>query len=484
MGQNCTIRCDSSRRKIIRKTLFVVFLFLIARAELSAQLSAYASASYGYDQNPLSNYEKSSDQLQQNYLALSYLKDYDVSTFTFSYTGALILFNHFQDRNYLEHSASGRYSFRFRKFSEKAALPQPAVGKRASTGQQSVRQDSSSDENDAANDSPATKDSTDDDVPESTQADEDTISSEGEIPEDIDSLDTYLDLSLTVAARHDKSAYEEFDNVGGDAAASYRFISSENYFIRLTNSLGFRSYTNLGELSNIANILSVEYAPKGQKSLRYGFLFSGGIKYYTQTQYDTTRFETKYTVPVNKPGKGKGGGVIVQQSKKNILIQPQSNHTTQLSFGGYTNREWTATTIEAIVLYRLNPSSNARYLAQRSSASTMRSDSYNDYFSYQGLELEFRFTQKMPLSLQASVNVELQQKRFNVPALTIDGDETATKRRDLRSIITIMISRDFELSKVLIADVTLNVDALRNRSNDEYNDFSGKSISLAVGIGL
>jgi hypothetical protein len=460
------------------KTLFVVFLFLIARAELSAQLSAYGSASYGYDQNPLSNYEKSSDQIQQNYLALNYLKEYDLSAFTLNYTSGLVLFNHFQERNYLEHSATGRYSFRFVKNSAERISPLLSVETKP-TAEQSTAPQHSSVESDAENDSTAEQDSSD-----IAQADEDSTSNDEAMPEDNDSTDTYLDLALGIAARHDKIAYEEFDNVGAEAAASYRFIASENYFMRLTNSIGLRNYTNVAELSGITEVLTLQYAPKNQQLLSCGVLFSGGIKYYTRTQYDTARFETKRTMIQKSVGKGKLGGIIMQPSGKRILINPQKNYTTQFALGTYANKEWTATEFESHILYRYNPSSNARYLAQRSSASMLTGDLYNDYFSYQGFELEFRITQKFPLALQAAIDVELQQKKFSVQALTLDGDETGNKRKDLRYIITMMLSRSFALSEGVSTDVTLTVDGLRNKSNDEYNDFSSNSISLAVGIGL
>lgn len=485
MGQNGSVRRYSSRREIVARSLLVAFCCLAVHTEMRAQVAAYASTSYGYDQNPLSNYQKSSDQLQQNFLALNYVKEYDLSAFVVGYTGGLVFFNHFQERNYLEHSATGRYSHRYLRNSGKEFLHIASVEKKETSPWQTVQEDSTDNESTAKSDSATEEDSTRSEMPNITEIDSSSASMD-EIPADNDSSDMYLDLGLAASARHDKSLYNEFDNVGADASTSYRFVASDNYFLRLTNSLGFRSYVNIIELSNFTNIVTVEYALRDHKSVRYGFLLSGGVKYYTQNQYDTTKFETKRTITViQKPaGKGKPGGTVIEQSTKGILIQPQSNHTTQIVFGVYTNREWTETVLETRILYRYNPTSNSRYLAQRSSASTLTNDLYNDFFSYQGFEFKLRITQNLPLALHTELSADLQEKKFNVPALTIAGDETGAKRKDVRSIIEATINRAFELSEGLSVDISLSIVALRNRSNDEYNDFSGNCVSLAIGIGF
>ncbi len=485
MVENGSVRRYSDRREIVAIILLAVFSFLAVHTEMRAQVAAYASTSYGYDQNPLSNYQKSSDQLQQNHLDLNYVKEYDLSAFVVGYTGGLVFFNHFQERNYLEHSATGRYSHRYLRNSGKEFLPIASAEKKETSASQAVREDLTDNENTAESDSAPEEDSTRSEMPTITEIDSSSASMD-EIPADNDSTDMYLDLGLAASARHDKGLYNEFDNVGADASTSYRFIASDTYFLRLTNSLGFRSYVNIIELSNVTDIVTVEYALRDQKSARYGFLLSGGAKYYTQNQYDTTKFETKRTTTViQKPaGKGKPGGTVLEQSTKGILIQPQSNYTTQIVFGVYTKREWTETGLEFRILYRYNPTSNSRYLAQRSIASTLTNDLYNDFFSYQGFEFELRLTQNFPLALHAELSADLQEKKFNVPALTIAGDETGAKRKDARSIIEAVVSRVFELSEGLSVDISLSIDALRNKSNDEYNDFSGNSVSLAVGIGF
>ena len=384
------------------------------------------------------------------------------------YTGSLVIFNRFSERNYYEHAVLGRYFIRLTKDSGKGSSP-PDSGEQDENSADEFLSDSSS-----ATENPAGIDS-------SSAGDTLAVSFEDN-SEDTDSTDGYLTFSVAGSARHDKEVYADFDNIGTDATVAYRFIASEHYFLRLTNSLGVRNYQSVNALSNVTDIVNAEYAPTKPGSIRYGFLFSAGVKFYTNSEYDTTTFETKRTGNLVQKLGGKGKPGANQQLKKTILIQPKSSRTTQMALGVCGSTRVAAMGIESRLLFRRNPSSNSRYLAQHSASSTLTTDLYNDSFSYEGFEGEVRLTHDFPFSVHTVVNVAYERKNFNVPALTLAGTELANKRRDLRTLLALTLSRDFALSQQVTLDVSLDIDAIRNRSNDEYSDFSGNSISLAAGL--
>ncbi len=468
MGKDGSVRRNGDRRKTLTGGLLALVYTLLLQTHVCGQVSAYVSSSYGYAQNPLSNYEKAGDQLQQHSLIVNLVQDDSPPMYELGYNGSLVLFNHFSDRNYYEHGAVGRYFIRLTKDHGKVPSSPDSIEQEENSADESLADSSSAAENAAGVDSSSVDDTL-------------AVSSE-DSTEDADSTDGYLTFSLAASARHDKEVYADYDNIGTDAAVAYRFIASEHYFLRLTNSLGVRNYQNVNTLSNVTDVVNAEYAPGSPGSIRYGFLFSFGVKFYTNSEYDTTTFETKRTQNLVKKQTGKGKGGINQQLKKNILIQPKSDRTTQIALGVYGSTRIAATGIESRLLFRRNPSSNSRYLAQHSASSTLTTDLYNDSFSYEGFEGGIRFTHDFPFSVHTTVNVEYERKNFNVPALTIGGTELAGKRRDVRTLFTLTLSKDFVLSQQLTLDVSLDIDALRNRSNDEYSDFSGNSISLAAGL--
>ena len=468
MGKDGQVRRNSRWSEVLKGILLAAAYILLVQTRVCGQVSAYASSSYGYAQNPLSNYEKAGDQLQQHSLIMNFLQDETRPMYELGYNGSLVLFNHFSDRNYYEHAAVGRYFIRLMKSPAKVPSLPDSVQQDENSQDESVSDSLSAIENAAGVDSSSVDDTL-------------AVSSE-DSTEDADSTDGYLTFSIAASARHDKEVYADYDNIGADAAVAYRFIASEHYFLRLTNSLGVRNYQSVSTLSNVTDFLNAEYAPGNPGSIRFGFLFSFGMKFYTNNEYDTTTFETKRTQNLvqKQAGKGKGGGN--QQLKKTILIQPKSNRTTQIALGVYGSTHIAATGVESHLLFRRNPSSNSRYLAQHSASSTLTTDLYNDSFSYEGFEGGIRLTHDFPSSVHTAVNVEYERKNFNVPALTIAGAELANKRRDVRTLLALTLSKDFVLSKQFTLDLSLDFDALRNRSNDEYSDFSGNSISLSAGL--
>ncbi len=424
--------------RIVR--LLAAMMSCAAGAE--AQLSGYSSAGFGYHQNPLYNYEKVSDQVTQTYLELSYQTGSENSAFSARYVGGLMAFNRFADRNFYEHSVLGRYAAHLLK------TPQSNAKK--------VEE------------------------PESDEEEESETEQEASYR---DSTDAFFELALKASARHDKAIYREFDNQGAELTLAYRWAAGERSYYRLVNLLALHRYSNVSELSNVNDLCTFEGGVWNESGFVYGFTASAGLKYYTTDVYDTTRFESAKTIGQGSSGKGKQGGKVSTPTGKDILLQPQDNGTVQVVGALFLRQDWSSrSSLLSSVGYRWALHSAVRYLAQKANASMMNEDIYNDFFSYEGPEVRLRLTQELVAKIQVILEAELQHKLFGAPALNLAGEQTAPKRKDLRSAIELYASRYFDLINGFGLDIFVSGGVLRNQSNDDYNDYSLYSISAGLGI--
>jgi hypothetical protein len=407
--------------------LLILLLFVLYNANSFAQLSLYSSASYGYYQNPLYNYQELDDQLKQTYTELSYSKEFDRSKLNLSYISGLVLFNRFEDRNYYEHNLTSTYLIDFK---------------------------------------------------------EDDLSKKINEVVSNDSISPLLILSLKVGGRHDKEIFHDFNNFGTSALAGYKFMISDNYYVELTNTFGYRDYTNITVLSNITDILNLQIGSKFSNTFNYGLNISGGFKYYTESIYDTSKFEVERSFTIKYTGKGKTGAKIKVPSDKEILISPMENGTSQFVADIFMRTHWEKTALQANILYRYNPNTLVRYLAQYSNTTFLTEDIYNDNFSYEGFEIRSEFSQKLFYDIEIKLELMFQQKLFGAPSLDLVGTKTADQRVDLRTFSELYISRYFNLSDNLGMGIALSSGFVRNQSNDVYNDFSSYYISLSIGFGF
>ncbi|QQS36478.1 MAG: hypothetical protein IPM56_00570 [Ignavibacteriales bacterium] len=405
----------------------ILLLVILCHVSSFAQLSLYGSASYGYYQNPLYNYQELDDQLKQTYTELNYSTAFDHSKLNFSYISGLVLFNRFEDRNYYEHNLTSKYLFEF-------------------------KDDELSEEN--------------------TQ----TVST--------DSISPLLTLAVRVGGRHDKDIFKDFNNFGTSALAGYRFMISDDYYFELTNTFGFRDYSNITVLSNITDILNLQIGNKTNSSFNYGLNLSGGFKYYTESIYDTSKFEVERSFTIKYSGKGKTGAKITVPSDKEILISPFAKGTSQFVADIFMKTNWGANSFQTNFLYRYNPNTLVRYLAQYANTTFLTEDIYNDIFSYEGLEIRSALIQKIFYDIEVKLDLSIQQKLFGAPALDLVGTELADQRIDLRSCTELYISRYFNLSDNLGMGIAISSGFVRNQSNDAYNDFSSYYISLSMGFGF
>jgi hypothetical protein len=298
-----------------------------------------------------------------------------------------------------------------------------------------------------------------------------------------DSSGQYFDFTARATARHDRVIAQDFDNAGLGCTASYKSTLGESISIGLSDDLQYRRYQYVAPLSNIINLLTLEAGNPRNSQFRYGVLLSGGLKYYTDDTYDTTIFENKVT-----PGKGKGKGLGNQNgtsaNSKKTLLTSLKNTSIQIAAGLFVSRSWENASVGGRVLLRNNPRWVTRYLAYETSSTVLSEDIYNDFLSYEGLELRLHSQFGLPLDLRANCALNLEQKKFKVPAMTLDGVEEGSNRKDLRLSFEASLSRNIDLSEVFSIDITLNFHQVRNQSNDEYNDFSGNAVSLSLGVGF
>lgn len=451
--------------------IFIVTLFFLNCSILYSQFSAFTSAGFGYNNNPLYNYQKLGDQLKQTYTELNFKKDYESSQLGLKYISGLMIFNRFEARNYYEHRFLSNYKIKFSNKTNRVENQEASV--ESNPEQEDELEETEQDD-------------------ESLTEVEDSVVNENENPEPSveeiliveDSTSDFLDLGILASARHDKQMYKEFDNFGVDLLSSYRSIIIENIYYRLYNSLGYRNYNNLMELSNITEQLLFQIGNNNNKEIHYGINLSVGYKFYTKTVYDTSRFEPTRTFIEKKPGTGKPGAKLKIFSDKKILTQPQATGTLQIATGFFFEKDWNNTGIEASVLYRYNPKSSVRYLAQYANTSILTDDIYNDHFSYRGIEAKLRFKQILPFNINMLFDIAYQQKRFEAPALNLIGEKISTNRNDLRSTIEMYLSKYIDIADGLGLDLYVSGVLLRNQSNDQYNDFSLYGISGGFGIGI
>lgn len=400
-----------------------------------AQFSGYSSVTFGYHKNPLYNYANISDQLKMAYLELAFQPENKMAPFDLRYVGGLTTFNRLTDRDYYEHGLTGFISLQLAGAVE----------------------DSSEDEEEA------------DEAPERP-------------PSYADSTSQLLSVGARISARYDRSAHRDFDNRGAELHLAYRATTGDRTFVRFRNDFMYHAYPYVIDLSNWNNVLSAEFSLWTDGGVLCGMTASTGVKYYTTSSFDTTRFES---TTGGTPGKGKGGGNQVGTTTEETLIQPQINGTIQLSAGLFLRKDWSSqASLSAIALYRLTPRYAERYLAPLTPEASLTEDLYTDFFSHKGPEVRVRITQPVGGKIQAIIGVEFLRKTYGIPALDLDGIEIDPTRTDLRSTLEIYLSRYFEITDGLGADLAVGIEFARNQSNDRYNDFSTSSISLGVGIGF
>lgn len=418
-----------------------------AAVTAQAQFSGFASASYGYHAAPLYNYERIPDHLRQGYAELQYTHAAGDGMIAAGYTGGVMIFQTFTDRNYLEHAL--RLSYQNAYGTPRTAQHRPAI--LPPTGDQDGGEDVEEEEEEEAP------------------------------PVDPDSTRTFLDLQLRASARHDKDAFREFDNTGLTLIGVLR-LPLGSWFLRITNECGLRSYQNITELSNLSDYATVQFGRHWGAGFNAGIALAGGSKYYTTDMYDTTQFESTRTYVEKASGKGKGGAKLVVPSDKQILTNATTTISWQTAGGVFAGYTWDGGAVAADGWYRYNPGKATRYLAQYANTSMLNEDIYNDFFSYAGPESHLVYRQSLPFGLQSTITGTVARRQYEAPALDLEGNDLGKKRRDVVGLVELWLSRSLPLSEGFGLEVALSGALLRNRSNDAYNDFGSYQAGVSLGI--
>jgi len=442
--------------------LSTIFIFLaIYPASAWCQVSGYVSSTVLSDANPLCNYQELSDQLLQNYLQLEYARAGATCHILMQYAGGLTLFKKFEPRNYLDHTVRIRYMVR--------PLP-PNLSQGISEA--------------VVENPPAELDTTGEDSSHAAAELEQPDSiEEQETPEydpDTDTLFGAWEFALAAGARHDKAAFRDFDNSGGEFSLGYTFRIFDDLSLRLSNVISMRKYPHVEELSNVTEnvLLRLECIPKNP--LQWGVQCSAGLKFYIKSSYDTARYEPQQTYTY-LPGKGKLGGIIKQPSGKLVLLDASATKSSQTTAQADLRYEMDKVHYTISLRYRYNPISTARRIVQNRSASLLTDDLYNEYFSHEGFEGALQVEGSFFWEIKAALNGEFQQKKYSTPAITLVYDELSDHRTDLFSTIGLQLSKSIAVFQNHDFDISFGVAVVRNQSNDEYNNYTGSHFSFGIG---
>jgi hypothetical protein len=406
------------------RACLLVSVFLWGSLAARGQVSGWASATYGFQSNPLSTAGALSDQVKQGEVEVEGLTQTGAGGLKVGYVGGLVLFNRYVARNYYEHRLSASYS----------VGPPPAEEQEATDAEDNGRN---------------------------------------------------LDLGVKIGARHDKEDHREYDNIGLSASALLAWGKGSSGAIRLSNEVGLRRYLFLAELNNLWDVLHFQFPVAALARLHVEFLASAGVKHFTTAQIDTARYESVTSGSPGVGNKGKGKGSAASPGKdKGILVTSSTSSTFQVSGGVAVSRKWEDGLFDLTLLYRLNTKSGNRLLVQYANASLLSEDIYNDFFSADGPEAELALRQGLPLGFRFGLHLLSARRDYHAPAFDFEGNASGMERADLHVKFEASLSRLVTLSEAVTLEVSLSGGATRNQSNDAFNDYSLFETSVGVGFGF
>ncbi len=409
------------------RNLAFAILTLLASSGGNAQVSGYASATYGYHSNPLSNYAGAADRTLEGYCQLDYLGSSPSTDVKMGYVGGLMVFQELAPRTYYEHRASIGMVRRY-----------PSAGEQP----------------------------------------------EGE--QDAPFRGNSFEFGGRLEARHDRAEYTQFDNWGAGISGIYTWGAGSSSPVALSNETGLRRYANVPELDNLTTLFSLRLGLGGGRGATFSLLGGAGIKHYITSTVDTSVFQTVGAGGSSGAGKGKGRGIFAGtgNGKKDILVNTGVVNTIQLNVGIAASWQWEEGSLLGEVLYRMNPESSTRVLAQYANTTILSEDLYNDFFSHAGPECKLTFRQKFSPGWSLAIDALAQRRKFLSPAFTIDGVQSASSRIDLHAGIDLSLTRTLPLGESLNIDLGLAGGVLRNQSNDAYNDFSAYHYGVVAALGF
>jgi hypothetical protein len=267
-----------------------------------------------------------------------------------------------------------------------------------------------------------------------------------------------------VGSRHDRKEFEEYDNVSVAGVVSYKIMPTGGGFITLSNELGYRGYPHVSELSNVLDLLTVKGGGRIGGAVSGALSVQAGMKHFTKSVIDSSLIE-----------EGNNGAIVVSPSSANAFI---------LGVGGEIVTAWNSGSLTAAGVVRFNLTDSARYVTQFANTLGLNEDLYNDFFSYEGPEFQLTLKQTLPLSISMTLSGEYAVRTYFAPAFDLAGNAIEPNRIDRRFSAELYASRYFELGGIVGLDVVLSGTLVSSQSNDEYNDYTVRSIALGVGFGF
>jgi hypothetical protein len=273
-----------------------------------------------------------------------------------------------------------------------------------------------------------------------------------------------LTLQAKGGARHDREPFSAYDNISLAGTASYKIMPSRGSFITFSNELGYRGYPNVSELSNILDLLTVKGGGSLEGRVTGALVVQAGMKHFTQSAVDTTYADD-----------GSSNGVVVNPTSANAFI---------LGLGGEIILPWSTGSLTVATMVRFNLTDSARYVAQFANTLGLNEDIYNDFFSYEGPEVQLTLKQTLPLGITLSLSAEYANRKYFAPAFDLVGNEVEPNRVDHRFAAEFYASRYVEIDGEIGIDLVLAGTLVSNQSNDEYNDYTVRSIAFGLGVGF
>ena len=414
----------------MRKSAVALVMVLFAGSSY-AQFSGYASAGYGFHSNPLYNFATTSDQLLQGYWQFDYLSSTPAADWKIGYVGGLMQFQDLAGRNYYEHRMSAGSTQRFP------------------------------------------------DASGETDEEGDEVPFKGNT----------LEWGAKLGARHDRAEYRQFENWGGEVSGTFTWGAGTAASVALGDETSLRRYANVPELDNLSSVGSIRLTLGAAPGVRFSLFGGAGIKHYITSEVDTSVFITvSSSSSSNGKGQGRGKGKSLLagtgNGKKDILVNASTVNTVQLYVGMAATREWEGGSAQGELLFRIDPGSSTRVLAQYTNSTLLTGDLYNDFFSHSGPEFKLMFHQQLAQGFSVSFDAVAQRRKYLSPAFDLEGVQTASTRIDVLGGMEVSLSRYIALGENIGFDVTLAGGVSRNESNDAYNDYSTRHYGLAVGVGF
>jgi hypothetical protein len=259
-------------------------------------------------------------------------------------------------------------------------------------------------------------------------------------------------------------------------------MPSRGSFVTISNELGYRGYPNVSELSNILDLLTVKGGGSLGGTVTGALVVQAGLKHFTNAVVDSALLD-EGTDPGAGNGNGNGSGGPGTASTA-IVVSPSSANAFIVSLGGEMTAPWSSGSLTATAVVRFNLTDSARYVAQFANTLGLNEDIYNDFFSYEGPEVQLTLKQTIPLGITLSLSAEYAARTYFAPAFDLAGNEIEPNRVDRRFAAEFYASRYIEIGGGFGIDLVMAGTLVSSQSNDEYNDYAVRSIALGLGVGF